>query len=252
LEQAKKGLESAKKSGIPSLYGWHLELFAHKVMEVISEEVKQQESTQNPKADIKILKFKVVQGTGTGKESVKSLHEEGIYWMPSTPNFASIDAAIFANGILHCIQYTISSEHDFNLVSFESKFVEQLPPDLQCWAGVVHFHFVVPTEVTFRKVTLPASQKEAFESVRSAENNDIKFHYRVPRNGKQNDPEYEVELVAETEGDTDMPDTADAEMTDAKPDASTFELQGITSIIFTWEHLSEEFKTSPLKILASA
>jgi hypothetical protein len=60
-----------------------------------------------------------------GRESVVAdLSETLLYWVPSTPNFANMDAAfIDATLGLHCIQYTIRGYCSFDEETFENEFI---------------------------------------------------------------------------------------------------------------------------------
>lgn len=63
----------------------------------------------------------------TGRDSIAYLSEPLVYWTPSTPIFANIDAALVDNrNVLHCIQYTIRDSHDFNRESFDRDLILQL------------------------------------------------------------------------------------------------------------------------------
>lgn len=64
----------------------------------------------------------VHQSTGTGREGVMELTSESVYWIPSIPNFANIDAAVVLGGVLYALQYTKSDRHNFNDQSFWDEF----------------------------------------------------------------------------------------------------------------------------------
>ncbi len=92
------------------------------------------------------------QATGTGHEGVNQLLEMCVYWIPSTVNFAVIDAALIdALGKIWCVQYTVSSQHSFNGSLLRSKFLRRIPQS----AGAVTTDdsctilFVVPKGVEF-------------------------------------------------------------------------------------------------------
>ena len=86
----------------------------------------------------------------TGCEGVGDLTEPFIYWVPSTPNFANIDAAfIDANIELHCIQYTIRDSHSFNEDTFENDLVAELKKKFPNGFKCATIYFAVPTGVNF-------------------------------------------------------------------------------------------------------
>jgi hypothetical protein len=92
------------------------------------------------------------QATGTGHEGVKQLLDKCVYWIPSTVNFAVIDAAfIDTSGNIWCVQYTVSSQHSFSGSTLRSKFLKRIPQS----AGAVTSDdsctilFVVPKGVEF-------------------------------------------------------------------------------------------------------
>ena len=64
----------------------------------------------------------VHQATGTGREGVDELTREGVYWIPSIPNFANIDAAVVLGSVLYALQYTKSDRHAFNVDTFWDEF----------------------------------------------------------------------------------------------------------------------------------
>jgi hypothetical protein len=148
LKKTMEGLHFAENSGIQALYGWHFELFGHKVFMESSGHRRRR----------RCHSFKYKEGEGTGNQSVKQLDASNVYWMPSTSNFANIDAAIALNKILYCIQYTVSSSHSFNCHTF-ADFLEALPPEFRRALRKVIVVFVVPSDMTFRNVVIPKSQK---------------------------------------------------------------------------------------------
>jgi hypothetical protein len=92
------------------------------------------------------------QATGTGHEGMKQLLENCVYWIPSTVNFAVIDAALIdTSGKIWCVQYTVSSQHSFRGSTLRSKFLKRIPQS----AGAVTSDdsctilFVVPKGVEF-------------------------------------------------------------------------------------------------------
>ena len=64
----------------------------------------------------------VHQSTGTGREGVDELTREGVYWIPSIPNFANIDAAVVLGSVLYALQYTKSDRHTFNVDTIWDEF----------------------------------------------------------------------------------------------------------------------------------
>jgi hypothetical protein len=44
-----------------------------------------------------------IRSTGTGRDGVDELDRANSYWIPSSPNFADIDAAIVVDSTLHAI-----------------------------------------------------------------------------------------------------------------------------------------------------
>jgi hypothetical protein len=86
----------------------------------------------------------------TGRERVGDLTEPLIYWVPSTPNFANIDAAfIDANEGLHCIQYTIKDSHSFHEYTFEADLIAELKEKFPNGFKSAAIYFAVPTGVNF-------------------------------------------------------------------------------------------------------
>lgn len=84
-----------------------------------------------------------------GKDSIGFLDAVNLYWVPSTPNFANIDAAWIDQAFcLHCIQYTIDDTHGFNRRTFEDEFLAEVLKKFQNITGV-RIYFVVPNGVTF-------------------------------------------------------------------------------------------------------
>lgn len=158
LADSIQGLNFAKRTEIGSLYGWHFELWAHKVVEVASETQKSRNDPQLAGAT-SVPKITFLHSKGTGNDGVKQLESVLQYWIPATSNFANIDAAVLLpNGTLCCLQYTIGKEHGFNFISFRDMFLRQLPENLIQQVKTILVKFVVPFEVVFGKVVVPASQ----------------------------------------------------------------------------------------------
>lgn len=154
LKTAVEGLEYAKKTEIASLYGWHFEIFAHKVYDELSQIEENTAAPENPQSTPNCIRFSMLQGEGTGKESVKQLTKQGVYWMPSISNFANIDAAIAINRVLYCIQYTVSIGYNFNYNTFLSEFWNNLVGSFRSKIEEICVVFVVPDGITFQKVIL--------------------------------------------------------------------------------------------------
>ena len=91
--------------------------------------------------------------SGTGAFGVMQLNEYKMYWIPSIPNFANIDAALVLKTddrvSLWCFQYTISNEHTFNAQTFRTKFLRPVTKsfDLSIDTIAVHIVFLVPHNV---------------------------------------------------------------------------------------------------------
>ena len=120
-----------------------------------------------------------LKGTGNGKEGVQQLVRRFMYWMPSTSNFANIDAAwVDGHGIIFCIQLdTVQADHKFNSTTFVTKFLRQLPGQLgaQTTDQSARIIFVVPDDVEFSMPdTDPYSRKlvkincESIEKVKAS------------------------------------------------------------------------------------
>ena len=87
-------------------------------------------------------------GTTNCEHGVGDLTEPLIYWVPSTPKFANIDAAFLdANNELHCIQYTIRDSPSFHKETFENDLVLKLKPQFPHGFTCATIYFAVPTGV---------------------------------------------------------------------------------------------------------
>jgi len=92
----------------------------------------------------------VIQAEGTAADGVKQLAKPFAYWIPSTPNFANIDAAfVDRQKKLWCIQYTVSETHKFNTATFRTKFLRPLGSVIDYSNDDVGIVFVVPKGVEF-------------------------------------------------------------------------------------------------------
>ena len=78
-----------------------------------------------------------------------------IYWIPSIPNFANIDAALLlkddegGNVTLWCFQYTIQKDHKFNARAFRTKFLQPVLQNFKLGIDdvTVKMLFIVPDHV---------------------------------------------------------------------------------------------------------
>jgi hypothetical protein len=102
----------------------------------------------------------VVRSTGSTADGVKQLTAANMYWIPSVPNFPNIDAAVVCDGILECIQYTISETHPFNCTTFWTGFVERVLSQVEF--SSVRITFVVPAGTVF--VGLPEDVIKEYSS----------------------------------------------------------------------------------------
>lgn len=101
-----------------------------------------------------------IEGQGTGKEGVKYLNAAWLYWKPSIPNFANIDAAILLeDGTLLCLQFTVNTAHGFNFKTFKSNFLDQIPAGTRSEVKKIVVKFVIPSEKgVFSSVRVPHAQ----------------------------------------------------------------------------------------------
>lgn len=144
LLQDRVGLEDyynaymhAKKKGLASAAGCHFEELLHQLFHKLPSPIRD-----------------VLQSTGTGAEGVDQLSDFWIYWIPSIPNFANIDAALLTRDsdgtvTVWCLQYTVSKEHKFNSRTFAIKFLRPLLQKfgLKSKDVSVKIVFVVPHDV---------------------------------------------------------------------------------------------------------
>jgi hypothetical protein len=83
-----------------------------------------------------------VHSRGTGAEGVLQFTDRNVYWIPSIPNFANIDSAIFSSGgDLCCFQFTISAVHTYKSRRFRQQFLCKIPVQFNEPATIL---FVVP------------------------------------------------------------------------------------------------------------
>ena len=93
-----------------------------------------------------------LKATASGHEGVQQLVRKSMYWMPSTTNFANIDAALVdKDGVVFCVQYTVQADHTFNSRTFATKFLKRLPQQLGAQKDKsVRIIYVVPDDVDFQ------------------------------------------------------------------------------------------------------
>ena len=116
--------------------GYHFEAMMHSVFCEATHTVKDpvQES---------------LKATGSGHDGVQQLVRKSMYWMPSTTNFANIDAALVdKDGVVFCVQYTVQADHTFNSTTFPTKFLKRLPQQLGAQKDEsARIIYVVPDDV---------------------------------------------------------------------------------------------------------
>jgi len=200
MSEVHKAMIYALSTGNRSLFGWHFELWGHKLSEVAIDRWRERAkavgsasasapvagragvggSGPAPSADVPVAGGVAVgalatgtnamwpdyiQATGTGIEGVAALTAMWLYWKPSIPNFANIDAAILlGDGTLLCVQFTVSNEHGFDMRSFLHGFVFNIPKEVQKQIKSIKVIFVVPSEVEFSTIRVPLEQRVLFES----------------------------------------------------------------------------------------
>ena len=96
-----------------------------------------------------------IKSKGNGAEGVDDFIQvcltqgDKVYWVPSIPNFANIDAAILVGSTLTCFQYTVRRSHTFEQDSFWADLVGKM-----VYKGVkidkVCVMFVTPSDVEFQ------------------------------------------------------------------------------------------------------
>ena len=91
-----------------------------------------------------------LKGQGTASEGVQMLKTTNCYWMPSTPNFVNIDAAIVRPDMhVWCFQYTTGQSHTYKKRRLRPKFLNVLNQSFVQQVQDVTVIFVVPTGTTF-------------------------------------------------------------------------------------------------------
>lgn len=93
----------------------------------------------------------IFRGEATAQEGLQNFDRPNLYWIPSVPNFANIDAAMFLGDTLYCFQYTIAATHAFKPNSFTRAFLSRIPPQTGYMPkdSNVVLLFVVPSTVKF-------------------------------------------------------------------------------------------------------
>jgi hypothetical protein len=242
LKDIIKALVYAKNSGIQSLYGWHFELFGHKILQVWSEARRKLSEDTSMSQPQNLLNFNICLGIGRGKESVSSLTKSLLYWMPSIPNFANIDAAFVLNGgALYCIQYTVSTEHAFNCKTFMSDFFLLIPASFRDSITAVNVVFVVPDEVTFKTVRIPAAQEDLFP----AKGEHLTIAYKKKKIEKNTNSKDEASVGDGEDDDNNYDDDDDAMDIQGQDQDET---QDLPVIHFRWEQRSLEYFDTQLPL----
>jgi hypothetical protein len=139
----------AKQTGLSTAAGCHFEELAHWLFYKCPRPIEG-----------------FVQSVGAGSKGIDQLENYRIYWVPSIPNFANIDAALLLkdaddNITLWCFQYTTSKDHKFDPKTFRTKF---LRPVLQKFKlsiddVTVKILFVAPGDVMM-EFSLPKELEE--------------------------------------------------------------------------------------------
>ena len=153
---------------LDSARGWFYEEILHRWF---------QGKAQDPNSVPKIVGFLRKEGI-TGAASVKELaalcmrnEGDGVYWVSSVPNFASIDAAILLGTVLICTQDTVKPNHSFDRDTFWTGFVGQLV-EKGVVITAVHVCFLTPSDIDFvndhhdyiHRCKLPATRAAASSS----------------------------------------------------------------------------------------
>ena len=111
-----------------------------------------------------------IQAHGTGAEGVQQLLQEclaerlNMYWIPSIPQFANIDAAIVVDATLICFQYTVQTQRHFDEDLLWEEIVGKLvrkgvPID------VVKVVFVTPSDVRLQNTHRNCSKKYSIPGI---------------------------------------------------------------------------------------
>ena len=135
LNSFKQAIEKNQRA----VAGYHFEAMMHSVF------CRNTPANNNPVQES-------LKATGNGAEGVKQLDRKFLYWIPSTSNFANIDAALVdEDGTLFCLQYTVQATHVFNETTFRAKFLRRIPNNFGARVGddSARIIFVVPSDVAF-------------------------------------------------------------------------------------------------------
>ncbi|KAL3914067.1 MAG: hypothetical protein SGILL_006250, partial [Bacillariaceae sp.] len=131
----------ARALNLQSAGGWFYEEILHRLF-------AQYKSMQDEVQDW-------IKPKGSGAEGVDEFIrvclEEGdkVYWVPSIPNFANIDAAILVGSTLMCFQYIVRKSHTFEKDSFWTGLVGRMVHE-KVQIDKVCVVFVTPSDVEFQ------------------------------------------------------------------------------------------------------
>lgn len=210
LSEVTNALNYARSTGNDSLYGWHFELWGHKVTEVAIDEWHKRSAAvaHDSPSSVKLPSPSYLQATGTGKDGVEELNAEWLYWKPSIPNFANIDAAILlGNGTLVCLQFTVSTEHGFDIRTFLHGFFYNIPQRVRSLVRLIKVIFVVPSDEKDFAVRIPAKQKVLCnEHVKESEPH---LHFVKPKETKKTAGVTRGAVAAEEEDQNNMETDSD-------------------------------------------
>lgn len=98
-------------------------------------------------ADRKMVPFRGhVKATGTALEGVRQIEKEK-YWIPSVPNFPSIDAALIDDGgSIVGVQYCAGKRHGFKERAYKCSFLNHIPGTLNANKDSSRIVYVVPSD----------------------------------------------------------------------------------------------------------
>eukprot|EP00523_Entomoneis_sp_CCMP467_P007789 CAMPEP_0168741098 /NCGR_PEP_ID=MMETSP0724-20121128/12327_1 /TAXON_ID=265536 /ORGANISM="Amphiprora sp., Strain CCMP467" /LENGTH=541 /DNA_ID=CAMNT_0008788569 /DNA_START=55 /DNA_END=1680 /DNA_ORIENTATION=- len=133
--------DMSKALGLSAARGWFYKEILHRAFQVFKND-----STTLIK-DWKKFPGTGAQGAAAFAQACEN-GEQGLYWVPSIPNFANIDAAVLLGSTLVCYQFTVQETHGFDESTFWSDFV-----NIVVIKGVpikdVFVIFVTPQDVQF-------------------------------------------------------------------------------------------------------
>ena len=263
IDEVQRGMMFAKSTMNQSLFGWHFELWCHKLSETAIDQWRQQAqsaaarkfpvasveaaagvggisaatmATGTVGVDATVTSGSIVgtgfnaswpaytQATGTGMNGIAALNTTWLYWKPSVPNFANIDAAILLeDGTLLCLQFTVGDEHAFDIRSFLHGFVYNISGEVQKKISTIKIAFVVPEDVTFSAVRVPIEQQPLIESHCSARPSQVsgpRVKYVRPRQSKVVSIPKTVVVPGTEDGPADMDVHEPTSMMDMDTEAS--------------------------------